>query len=138
MTDNMPYDSVTMHIPGDFTGAGFEKTYDIINGLGLGDIAYLDKNIVYRPGTTDPICDSYTVYFKKWSPDGKGAQVRQGLQNGDGVKIYNNENEYLWTVNCPSCRRRREQERAKQRPIKYKTPVWKSTRGIPRRRKIST
>ena len=128
MTDNSPFDTVSMHISGEFTNAGFDKMYDIIEGLDLGKIAFLDKNIVYRSGTTERMCDSYTVYFQKWNPFGNGAQVRQGLQNGQRVRIYNEKNEYLWTVTCPSCKRRREIEKAKERPIRYKTPKWTSTK----------
>lgn len=128
MTDNSPFDSVSMHISGDFTNAGFDKMYDIIERLGLGKIAFLDKNIVYRSGTTQRMCDSYTVYFQKWDPFGNGAQVRQGLQNGERVKIYNDKNEYLWTVTCPLCQRRCQRNKANEKPIRYKTPRWTSTR----------
>jgi len=137
MTDNTPYDTVSMHIPGEFTNAGFEKMYDIIEALGLGKIAYLDKNIVYHQGTTERLCDSYTVYFEKWTPYGHGAHIRQGLQNGECMKVYNDKNEYLWTVTCPSCKRRCDARKATQKPIRFKTPVWKSTKGIMPHRKIS-
>ncbi|MHA2082359.1 MAG: hypothetical protein ACXABD_01260 [Candidatus Thorarchaeota archaeon] len=129
MTDNSPFDTVSMYISVDFTNAGFDKMYDTIEALGLGQIAYLDKNIVYHTGTTERMCDSYTVYFRKWTPYGIGAQVRQGLQDGQQVKIYDNKNQYLWTVTCPLCKRRRELEKARQKPIRFKTPEWKSARG---------
>ena len=130
MTDNMPFDAVSMHISGEFAVNDFDEMYDTIEALNLGSIAYLDKNIVYRPGTTERLCDSYTVYFRKWAPYGNGAHIRQGLQSGQPVKVYNDNNEYLWTVTCPSCKRRRELERKRQKPIKHKIPVWKSSKGI--------
>ena len=128
MANNKPRDFVTMHIPGVFPNSNSKEMHHIIESLGLGEIAYITQAVVYYPGTTNRMCDSYTVYFEKWTPYGNGACIRQKLQNGERVKIYNDKNEYLWTVTCPLCQRRCQRNKANEKPIRYKTPRWTSTR----------
>jgi hypothetical protein len=125
MTDNKPFDAVTMHIPAVFDSVAFEEMQDIIEALNLGNIAYIDKNITYRPGTTERLYDSYTVYFEDWSSQGEGARVRQCLQNGEKIRIHDHASKYIWMVSCPICQKRRQKEKVK--PIRYKTPTWTKT-----------
>lgn len=127
MTDNKPFDSVTMHISAVFDSVAFEEMHDIIEALNLGNIAYIDKNITYRPGTTERLYDTYTVYFEDWSSQGEGARVRQCLQNGEKIRIHDHASKYTWMVSCPSCERRKQTETKNKKPIKYKTPTWTKT-----------
>jgi len=126
MTDNNPFDPVSIYIKCDFH-TGFECTYDTVDALQLGEIAYLDKNIIFKPLTTERMCDSYTCYFKKWNTTGEGARIRQHLQDGKDVKLYSKEGVYLWTVSCPSCKHRRESEQARAKAIRYKCPYGTRT-----------
>mgnify|MGYP001289577334 CR=1 FL=1 len=121
MTDNNPFDLVSMHIRCDFH-MGFDSTYDAIDALQLGEIAYLDKKVIFKPLTTERMCDSYTCHFKKWNTTGEGARIRQNLQDGKDVPIYSKNGTYLWTVGCPSCKRRRENQKVGAKQIRPKSP----------------